>query len=389
MNIHNLTPKKNKAQAMVEFAIVLPILLMLLYGILEAGRLLFIYSTIVTASRQAVRYGSATGEGTTSTVPRYQDCAGIRQAAQRVDYLNAFDNNDIVIYYDTGPGGTLIPFCGGDPPPTNPPASDIVTFNPTTNNNRLVVKIDGDYNPIVPRIVGFLRRSDATNNPIVAQSARTVLVSVSIQVTAPPPQYTPSTSTFTPSPIASPTNTPSNTPTNTASLTPVVSNTPSTTPTLTRTPTATLSPTVTSTRTPSRTPTLTPTRVPSCGTTHGSITLPGNNTMTMTITNPNSWPLTVDDVFVVWDHDRGHQQGNDKSLILQSASLGGTTFWSGNNTGPSTTLTPASTLTIPPGSTVTIVFTFHQEYNRSDGSEEILMNLSTPGCEAFPIHVKR
>ena len=34
---------KNKAQAMVEFAIALPILLMLLYGILEAGRLLFLY----------------------------------------------------------------------------------------------------------------------------------------------------------------------------------------------------------------------------------------------------------------------------------------------------------------------------------------------------------
>ena len=53
---------KKPAQAMVEFAIALPVLLLLLYGILEAGRLLFLYSTVVTASRQAVRYGSATGE---------------------------------------------------------------------------------------------------------------------------------------------------------------------------------------------------------------------------------------------------------------------------------------------------------------------------------------
>ena len=63
MNVNKIKPGKNKAQAMVEFAIVLPMLLLLLYGILEAGRLLFIYSTIVTASRQAVRYGSATGQG--------------------------------------------------------------------------------------------------------------------------------------------------------------------------------------------------------------------------------------------------------------------------------------------------------------------------------------
>ena len=379
MNVHNFTPKKNKAQAMVEFAIVLPILLLLLYGILEAGRLLFIYSTIVTASRQAVRYGSATGEGTGS-VPRYQDCTGIRQAAQRVDYLNAFDDIDILIQYDDGPTDTTpTTFCDGS----------ATTFEPTTNTQRLLVTIGGDYLPIVPRIVGFLERSATKGNAIEAQSARTVLVSVSIQVTAPPPAYTPSTSTFTPSPIASPTNTPSNTPTNTASPTLVVSNTPSFTPTFTASPTITLTPTITSTRTPSRTPSPTPTVVPSCNTNPGSITLPGNNTMTLTLTNPNAWPITVQDVFVVWDHDRGHQTGNDKTLILQSASLNGTPFWSGSSAGPSTTLTPTSTLTIPAGSTVTIVFTFHQAYDRSDGSEEILMNLSTRGCESFPIHVNR
>ncbi len=115
MNVNKLTPKKNKAQAMVEFAIVLPILLLLLYGILEAGRLLFIYSTIVTASRQAVRYGSATGQGLdytaqggpdNSNVPRYQDCYGIRLAAQRVDFLNAIEDEDIIIQYDDGPADT-------------------------------------------------------------------------------------------------------------------------------------------------------------------------------------------------------------------------------------------------------------------------------------------
>src|ERR1041385_5716136 len=103
MKLNKFIPKKNIAQAMVEFAIVLPLLLLLLYGLLEAGRLLFIYSTIVTASRQAVRYGSATGQGISSTVPRYDDCNGIRLAAQKVDFLNAFDDSDIQIYHDDGP----------------------------------------------------------------------------------------------------------------------------------------------------------------------------------------------------------------------------------------------------------------------------------------------
>src|SRR6185503_2822672 len=129
-------PKKNRAQAMVEFAIALPILLMLLYGILEAGRLLFLYSTIVTASRQAVRYGSATGVGT-GGVPRYQDCAGIRAAANKADFLNSFDDNDIVITYDSGPNTPETIYCAGSPLP----ASDASFAPSTANTTRINVKI--------------------------------------------------------------------------------------------------------------------------------------------------------------------------------------------------------------------------------------------------------
>src|SRR5688572_12470070 len=143
MKLKKLTPKKSKAQAMVEFAIALPILLMLLYGILEAGRLLFIYSTVVTASRQAVRYGSTTGVGT-GGVLRYRDCAGIRAAAQRADFLNSFDDGDILIYHDDGPdpstpggpGLNKTPYCTGP--------ADTSGFTPT-NANRLIVEINGDF----------------------------------------------------------------------------------------------------------------------------------------------------------------------------------------------------------------------------------------------------
>ena len=107
----------------------------------------------------------------------------------------------------------------------------------------------------------------------------------------------------------------------------------------------------------------------------------------MTITNPNVYPITVQDIFVVWNHDKGHQVGNDKSLVLNSASLGATPFWTGINTGPSTTLTSAPPLIISGNGTVsTITFTFNQSYDNFDNSEEILINLSTPGCQSFPIH---
>src|SRR3990172_6093967 len=92
--------KKEVGQGFVEFALAVPILLMVLYGLLEVGRLLFIYSSTVTAARQAVRYGAVTGVSD-SGFPRYKDCAGIRAAAQNVGFIQAFEN--ISITFDTGP----------------------------------------------------------------------------------------------------------------------------------------------------------------------------------------------------------------------------------------------------------------------------------------------
>jgi hypothetical protein len=384
MKLYKTSPKKTKAQAMVEFALVLPLLLVLLYGLLEAGRLLFIYSTIVTASRQAVRYGSATGVGTGS-VPRYQDCAGIRLAAQKVDFLRSFDDADILIQHDTGPGTTPTTYCSGTSDPSFIPSN--------ANTDRVVVTIDGDYLPILPRLIPFVERSVVKGNPIHALSARTILVSVPIVVTVPPSTFLPSTPTATPT-VNTPTFTPSNTPTDTATNTPVFTATPSLTPTRTLTPTVTLTPTITNTPTKTLTPTITPTPVTGCVNISqsglGAITLSGD-TMTMTITNAQPYPITIKDIFVVWNHDKGHQVGNDKSLILQSASVsttsGVTTIWTGTNAGPSTTLTSTSPIVIQGNGVVTtITFTFNQSYDKPDTSEEILINLSTPGCELYPLH---
>jgi hypothetical protein len=48
-------------QGIVEFALVRPLLLVLMLGVIEFGRLLFFYSSTFTASREAARYGSAAG----------------------------------------------------------------------------------------------------------------------------------------------------------------------------------------------------------------------------------------------------------------------------------------------------------------------------------------
>jgi len=104
----------------------------------------------------------------------------------------------------------------------------------------------------------------------------------------------------------------------------------------------------------------------------------------MNIMNQTGVPLAVQDVFVVWNNDKGHSTGLDKTLLLQQASLNGVSFWNGNNTGPSFVITPSTNLSIPTGNS-TILFAFHQSYDMLDGSEQILINLKTNGCQSYPI----
>ncbi|HEU0295251.1 MAG TPA: TadE/TadG family type IV pilus assembly protein [Anaerolineales bacterium] len=359
MKTRKSTPRKSKAQALVEFAIILPVLLLILYGLLEAGRLLFLYSNVVTASRQAARYGSATGAGTNGVV-RYQDCLGITNAAQRVAFLGPFDT--VTIEYDAGPGYSAFDTC--DVLPTD-------NISIVGNSNRVVVTVSEQFNPIIPQIVPFLTRT------ITAKSARTILLSVRIEISP------------TPGPTATPTPTKTPTPTNTATptSTPTVTETPLYTPSTTLTPSITPTVPPTATFTPSNTPTPFATRVPSCKNVHVPTQLqhpPGTKTMTMTIINNENFPLVLQDITVTWNDDKGHELGTDKSLILQSASLNGVVFWTGNVDNQSTYTIVASPV-IPPNSQVTLVFTFHQTYDNFDGTEAVYINLLTPGCENDPI----
>ena len=60
--IHKRKQRSKRAQAMVEFMLALPVLVALIYGIIEVSRLIFIFASVANASRQAARYGAGSGE---------------------------------------------------------------------------------------------------------------------------------------------------------------------------------------------------------------------------------------------------------------------------------------------------------------------------------------
>jgi len=99
-----------KAQAIIEFAIVLPILLMVIVGILEVGRYIFIYSAATNASRNAVRYASAVGHDDAHGLTKFNYCQGIKQTALDSAYLVPDSSISVSIDYING-AGTKINEC--------------------------------------------------------------------------------------------------------------------------------------------------------------------------------------------------------------------------------------------------------------------------------------
>jgi hypothetical protein len=239
---------------MVEFALALPVFLLLMLGVIEFARLLVTYSAVYTASREAVRYGVATGMNPNLSPPRphYQDCDGIRNAGMNLGRIGGVEANDFDIRYDRGlqeipDEWTTLEQCSG------------ATSNIALGlGDRIIVRVTTMFEPIVPLV-------NVPRMPVSSTTARTILSGVDVRGTPLPTQtrvmtYTP-TITLTP----------------TITTTPTETLEPSLTPTHTDTPTPGPSPTATDTLEPSETPTITETTTP---TATGTVTITPTITLT-------------------------------------------------------------------------------------------------------------
>jgi Flp pilus assembly protein TadG len=196
-------PKRrgNAGQGLLEFAMVLPLLLLVLMAIIDFGWILLVYSNLFNATREGVRYG----------VTRPRDVAGIDSRARDKISVVPPDDVTINIWYDLGP-------------------TDVTTFtNPSEVEIGDRVVVDTQYTvipitPLIRPIIGELT--------LHSRGARTIQT-LGDAISPPPPGTGPGGSvTVTPSP--SPTVTPTVTPTHTA--TPTVTVTPGPTPTPTPIP---------------------------------------------------------------------------------------------------------------------------------------------------------
>jgi hypothetical protein len=365
-------PEKNRAQAIVEFMLALPVLLMLLYGVIEVGRLIFIFSSVANASRQAARYGSASGE--IDNVAFYQDCEGIRAVANQSAFIITFD--EINITYDRGinPDGTSIPIEGVDP---NPAVDSCPIKNYTVRNgDRIIVQVSTTYEPI-------LKLLPLEPLEVVSASARSFLISIPIVGNALPTGFAAETSTPSPAPtVIAATHQPINTAVFTATFIPTSDSMSKVTPVNTIPPSPTFTPT--NTALPTSLPSATSTSIGCAGLTgvsHGPLIIE-NNIMRMSINNKTGHILSTAQIYLEWNHDTGHISGKDRGLRLRQIILDNQ-VWNGSIQSPSIYI-PAFYPRIPTGESM-IQFMFHQSYDATDGTERIIVNIANPGCINYPV----
>lgn len=155
---HKTMIRKENGQGLVEFALVLPVFLMLIMGIVEFGRLMFIYNSVSTASREAARYGASVGVNPAG-VEHFRDCSGIRDTAQRLAGIAPIEHADITIEYDNPGTGFYETAC----PPSQFELGD-----------RIIVSVSITFEPIVPLM-------DLPPMPVSSETKRTVLRDVYIK----------------------------------------------------------------------------------------------------------------------------------------------------------------------------------------------------------------
>ncbi len=269
--LSRLTHRRSRGQAMVEFALVLPVLLILLMVLIEVARLFSAWLIVENSAREAARY-AVTGEFNPAHCDAYcsstdrttreaaEDRArleSIKDAARGasggilVDFNTARDTRSFISFVvcssrlgDNGrpkysylenavaPSTTVHPRCIL--------ASDGVTQQDDAGGpgDRVTIAVLFDHPLITPL------RAIADWIPLLARREMIVEKFRTVRIQGLPPTIQGPTATFT--------NTPTDTPTRTPTDTPTPTNTPTNTPT----------PTITNTPTRTATPTATPT--PSC-----------------------------------------------------------------------------------------------------------------------------
>jgi Flp pilus assembly protein TadG len=145
-----------KGASLIEFAIVAPLLFLLLFGVIEFARLVHGFTTVWTAAREGARYATTVGDTNSDGVPNYLDCDEIVAAAVAKAVAASLTSGDISVeYFDST--GTPVADCDVNPPA---PASGGANID---SGFTIEVTASGTFDAVVPIVSGFLDGIDLSS----------------------------------------------------------------------------------------------------------------------------------------------------------------------------------------------------------------------------------
>jgi Flp pilus assembly protein TadG len=143
---------RDHGASLVEFAVVAPLLFLLLFGVIEFARVGHGFNTVWTAAREGARYATTVGDDDSDGLPNYLDCDSIEEAALAKVVGMSLDASAVAITYRDLTGADVAD-CAL--------ASPLVDID---NGFTIEVEVSGTFNAIVPVISIFLDGIDLTSS---------------------------------------------------------------------------------------------------------------------------------------------------------------------------------------------------------------------------------
>jgi ABC-type dipeptide/oligopeptide/nickel transport system permease subunit len=157
--------EKPRGQAMVEFALVFPVFVLLLVGIFDFGRVIWVNDTLSTASREAARYAIVHGSSPSTLCPAGPAAAG---SLARDPTCPPYPNGtayplgsvqaikDVALRWAAGASSTItvsvcygaVATCTGDVNAASPP-------NDNARGTPVMVTVSANVGLSVPALFGF------------------------------------------------------------------------------------------------------------------------------------------------------------------------------------------------------------------------------------------
>jgi Flp pilus assembly protein TadG len=153
------TDVRDRGASLVEFALVAPLLFLLLFGVIEFARVAHGFTTVWTAAREGSRYATTVGDSDGDGLPNYLDCASITEAALGKVVAMSLEASDVDIVYGDLTGATVADCDPASPIPGPAPTGSV----DIDNGFSITVEVAGTFDAIVPVISSFVDGIDLTS----------------------------------------------------------------------------------------------------------------------------------------------------------------------------------------------------------------------------------